>query len=127
VQCGFFLRKKPLSHCGFALEQLEDRCSRSGTQATPVRTGLPVKSAPIERRNEEENKSKKGERKMRKLLLAIAIAALPSIGAAQNPTAKVEQGLLQGSVEEGLTVYRGIPFAAPPVGNLRWRAPEPAA
>ena len=64
---------------------------------------------------------------MRKLLLAIAIAALPSIGTAQNPAAKVEQGLLQGTVEEGLTVYRGIPFAAPPVGNLRWRAPEPAA
>jgi para-nitrobenzyl esterase len=27
--------------------------------------------------------------------------------------------------EDGLTVYRGIPFAAPPVGNLRWRAPQP--
>ena len=64
---------------------------------------------------------------MRRLLLAIAIAALPWISAAQKPTAKVEQGLLQGTVEEGLTVYRGIPFAAPPVGDLRWRAPEPAA
>jgi len=64
---------------------------------------------------------------MRRLLLAIAIAALPWMSAAQKPTAKVEQGLLQGTVEEGLTVYRGIPFAAPPVGDLRWRAPEPAA
>ena len=61
---------------------------------------------------------------MRRLLLAIAIAALPWISAAQKPTAKVEQGLLQGTVEEGLTVYRGIPFAAPPVGDLRWRAPN---
>jgi para-nitrobenzyl esterase len=43
------------------------------------------------------------------------------------PPVKVDGGLLQGTVEEGLTVYRGIPFAAPPVGNLRWRAPQPAA
>lgn len=36
-------------------------------------------------------------------------------------------GLVRGVVEHGLVVYRGIPFAAPPVGNLRWRAPRPAA
>ena len=40
---------------------------------------------------------------------------------------KVEQGRLVGTVEEGLTVYRGIPFAAPPVGDLRWKAPQPPA
>ena len=34
---------------------------------------------------------------------------------------------LQGTKEDGLTVYKGIPFAAPPVGDLRWRAPQPAA
>ncbi|MGQ9632973.1 MAG: TAXI family TRAP transporter solute-binding subunit [Bryobacteraceae bacterium] len=38
---------------------------------------------------------------------------------------RVEGGLVEGTVEDGLTVYRGIPFAAPPVGELRWRAPEP--
>jgi len=38
---------------------------------------------------------------------------------------KVEEGLLQGTFEEGLTVYKGIPFGAPPVGELRWRAPQP--
>ncbi len=40
---------------------------------------------------------------------------------------RVEEGLLQGSTENGLTVYRGVPYAAPPVGNLRWRSPRPAA
>lgn len=39
----------------------------------------------------------------------------------------VEHGLVQGASEDNLTVYRGIPFAAPPVGDLRWRAPQPAA
>jgi para-nitrobenzyl esterase len=50
------------------------------------------------------------------------------IGIAQQPApAAVEGGSLQGTSEDGLTVYRGIPFAAPPVGDLRWRAPQPAA
>jgi len=49
-----------------------------------------------------------------------AIAQLPE-------TIKVEGGLLQGVAEDGLMVYKGIPFAAPPVGNLRWQAPQPAA
>ena len=40
---------------------------------------------------------------------------------------KVQEGLLQGSNENGLSVYKGIPFAAPPVGALRWKAPQPAA
>jgi para-nitrobenzyl esterase len=39
---------------------------------------------------------------------------------------KVQQGMLQGENENGVTVYKGVPFAAPPVGNLRWRAPQPA-
>jgi para-nitrobenzyl esterase len=64
---------------------------------------------------------------MRSVVLAIAIAAVPWMSAVANTTAKVEQGQLQGTKEEGLTIYRGIPFAAPPVGDLRWRAPQPAA
>ena len=34
-------------------------------------------------------------------------------------------GLIQGMFENGLTVYKGVPFAAPPVGELRWKAPQP--
>ncbi|TFH21676.1 MAG: hypothetical protein E4H10_15010 [Bacteroidia bacterium] len=37
---------------------------------------------------------------------------------------KVEGGWIQGTVEDGLTVFKGIPFAAPPVGEFRWKAPQ---
>lgn len=46
---------------------------------------------------------------------------------AQTYTApvQVEGGMVRGIVENGAAVYKGIPFAAPPVGNLRWKAPQP--
>ncbi len=64
---------------------------------------------------------------MRRLMVVIAIVAVSVMCMAAAPTAKVEQGVLQGTVEDGLTVYRGVPFAAPPVGDLRWRPPQAAA
>jgi para-nitrobenzyl esterase len=38
-----------------------------------------------------------------------------------------ESGALSGISENGLSVYKGVPFAAPPVGDLRWRPPVPVA
>src|SRR5882724_8719726 len=38
-----------------------------------------------------------------------------------------QSGQLQGAVEGGYRAFRGIPFAAPPVGNLRWRPPAAPA
>ncbi|WP_046368264.1 carboxylesterase/lipase family protein [Flavihumibacter petaseus] len=38
---------------------------------------------------------------------------------------KTRSGLVEGTYESGLRVFKGIPFAAPPVGQLRWREPQP--
>lgn len=58
--------------------------------------------------------------------LAIILLLSTHIIVAQQPApVRVEGGTVQGYSENGLTVYKGIPFAAPPVGNLRWRAPQP--
>jgi para-nitrobenzyl esterase len=39
--------------------------------------------------------------------------------------AETQQGRVQGFADAGLEVFLGIPFARPPLGRLRWRAPEP--
>ncbi len=44
-----------------------------------------------------------------------------------GPIVKVSQGKVQGFIANDVAVFRGLPFAAPPVGDLRWRVPKPAA
>jgi para-nitrobenzyl esterase len=44
-----------------------------------------------------------------------------------GPVIGVAQGRVQGFVQDGVRQYRGLPFAAAPVGALRWHEPKPAA
>jgi para-nitrobenzyl esterase len=67
---------------------------------------------------------------MRILRAASLFAAfLPLIPAAIPDTVHVEQGQVKGvrGANAGVLVFKGIPFAAPPVGDLRWRGPKAAA
>src|ERR1700683_3764780 len=61
---------------------------------------------------------------------AVIVAALslaPSLSAQTPKPVRTEAGLVQGTDDNGIAVYLGVPFAAPPTGERSWRAPEPVA
>lgn len=62
---------------------------------------------------------------MKKLFLSLAFL-LPMMGTMAQPQVKTAEGILEGKDLSGIKVFKGVPFAAPPVGNLRWKAPQPA-
>ena len=65
----------------------------------------------------------------RSILAGFALAALlvvPSF-AAPSPAVTIDSGALAGVSDGGIDIYKGIPYAAPPVGPLRWMPPEAPA
>ena len=54
-----------------------------------------------------------------------AVAAPASGGA--NPIVRIDDGLIRGASATGVNSFRGLPYAAPPTGKLRWRPPQPAS
>jgi len=62
---------------------------------------------------------------MKTLSMALALLSAALLThTAYAATAKLDSGRVQGEQQGDISVFRGIPFAAPPVGELRWRPPE---
>lgn len=60
------------------------------------------------------------------LLATLALSACATVDTAGlNPVVQTSSGKLEGSVEGNAAVFRGVPYAKPPVGERRWRAPQP--
>jgi len=55
----------------------------------------------------------------------VAFLALEGHAAQTTHSVKVTGGEIIGTQSDSLNIYLGIPFAAPPIGNLRWREPQP--
>ena len=62
---------------------------------------------------------------LRTLTLGLGLFAICAMAVAQTETISVDGGKITGIIEDGVHVYKGIPFAAPPTGKFRWKAPQP--
>src|ERR1700733_1548511 len=65
----------------------------------------------------------------RTALIATTLFAITTAGAAIDDPVRLDTGMVSGTTTASPDVraFKGVPYAAPPVGDLRWRAPKPAA
>ena len=61
-------------------------------------------------------------------LLLVISACILLLSCSEKPLStlvETDAGTIEGTIENGIKVFKGVPFAAPPVGDLRWKAPQP--
>jgi para-nitrobenzyl esterase len=60
------------------------------------------------------------------IFLSAGLLATTAQAVSSGPRVQITNGVIEGvTLDSGVRVFRGIPFAAPPIGGLRWKAPQP--
>ncbi len=66
---------------------------------------------------------------LKRITVFLLLFMLSTVSRAQldstTPRVRTANGILEGINKSGVKVFEGVPFAAPPVGNLRWKEPQP--
>lgn len=62
-----------------------------------------------------------------RLALTLSLLAACFVRADDTPVVHAPAGAVRGVAEDGVNIFRGLPYAAPPVGSMRWKAPVSAA
>jgi para-nitrobenzyl esterase len=68
---------------------------------------------------------KRFERKTLLVTAVMALASLEPVAAQTRPMVTIDTGAIVGLASDDVLIFKGIPYAGPPLGEFRWRAPQP--
>ena len=111
IVTALFLVVLPLAGCGIAQEQYDEVVADRDT----ARAQLASLQSELDKAQSD---------------LATAEARIAELEAVAADPVEIDTGLVAGTLggpNGEVRIYKGIPFAAPPVGNLRWKPPQPVA